>query len=251
MALKTFTLAAALLASASLAADVREEERFTYSLDSGGRFSLENVNGSITVVGGTGDQVEITAFKKADNQEALDDIEILIDASSNRISVDTKLPSSKGWWGGGNNGASVTYEVSVPANTNLDGIGSVNGGIDIAGVFGNIKAETVNGSIDIEDASADLKVDTVNGSIDARLTSLTGDQRVDCETVNGRINLTLPGNADARVSVETVNGSISGGDFDLEVEKGFIGRSMDGDIGSGSARLSASTVNGGVKIRKR
>ena len=165
--------------------------------------------------------------------------------------MDTKLPESRGWWGGDNHGASVNYELSVPANTNLDGITSVNGGIEISGVFGNIKAETVNGGINIEDASADLKLETVNGGIDARLASLTGDQRVDCETVNGKINLYLPDNADARVSVETVNGSIDGDDFSLDVEKGFVGRSMDGDIGSGSARLSADTVNGGVKIRKR
>ncbi len=250
MALKSFTLAVALLASANLAADVREEQTFNYTLESGGRLSIENVNGSITIVGGGGDQVEIRAFKKANNQEALDGIEIRIDATSDRIAIETKLPNSRSWWGGGNNGASVTYELSVPSNINLDGIGSVNGGVDIRGVFGNIKAKTVNGGIDVRDASADLKVETVNGGIDATLASLTGDQRVSADTVNGRINLTLPANADASVSVETVNGSIDGDDFGLEVEKGFVGRSMDGDIGDGSARVSADTVNGGVKIRK-
>ncbi len=251
MTFKTATLAAALLVSTSLAADVREEETFTYTLESGGRLSLENVNGGITIVGGTGDQVEITARKKANNQDALDDIEILIDATPSRISVDTKLPNSRGWWGGDSGGASVTYEVSVPAGTQLDGISSVNGGIDISGVFGNIKAETVNGSIDVDGASGDLKVETVNGGIDARFTSLTGDQRVNCDTVNGKINLTLPGNADASVSVETVNGSINADDFGLEVDKGFVGKSLDGDIGNGGPRVTANTVNGGVKIRRR
>ena len=251
MASRSFILAASLLASAAVVADVTDEETFTYTLESGGRLSLENVNGSISIVGGSGDQVEITAFKRADNQEALDGIEILIDATPSRISIDTDLPESRGWWGGDNNGARVSYELSVPANTELDGISSVNGGIDISGVFGAIKAETVNGSIDVEDASSDLRAETVNGGIDVRFSSVTGDQRIDADTVNGKISLTLPANADASVSVDTVNGGINGGDFDLEVEKGFVGKSMEGDIGGGSARITANTVNGGVKIRKR
>jgi DUF4097 and DUF4098 domain-containing protein YvlB len=69
--------------------------------------------------------------------------------------------------------------------------------------------------------------------------------------VNGKINLTLPGNADASVSVETVNGSINADDFGLKVDKGFVGKSLDGDLGNGSARITANTVNGGVRIRAR
>ena len=240
-----------MLASGVVLADVREEVTFNYTLESGGRLSLENVNGSISIEGGDGDQVVITAHKKADNQEALDGIEINIDATPSRISIDTDLPESKGWWGGNKSGASVSYEVSVPSNIDLDAISSVNGGIDISGVFGAVKAETVNGSIDVEDASGDAKLETVNGSIDARFSSVTGDQRINCDTVNGKINLTLPANGDASVSVETVNGSIDGSDFGLKVDKGFVGRSLDGDIGNGSARITANTVNGGVKIRSR
>lgn len=251
MSSRTFILAASLLASSTVIADVSEEERFSYTIENGGRLSLENVNGGIEIVGGTGDQVEIVAYKKANNREALDDIEIIIDATPSRISVDTNLPSSRGWFGGDNHGAQVRYELSVPAGIELSGISSVNGGIDISGVFGPIKAETVNGSIEIEDASADLKAETVNGSIDARFAAVTGDQRIECDTVNGRISLSLPANADARVSVDTVNGGINASDFDLVVEKGFIGKSLNGDIGDGSARINANTVNGGVRIRQR
>ena len=244
-------LVAAMLASGVALADVREEVTFTYTLESGGRLSLENVNGSISIEGGDGNQVLITAFKKANNQDALDEIEIEIDATTSRISLDTELPDSKGWWGGGNSGASVSYQLSVPSNIDLDGISSVNGGIDITGVFGAVKAETVNGSIDVDGASGDAKLETVNGGIDARFTSVTGDQRVNCDTVNGKINLVLPANADASVSVETVNGSIDASDFGLKVDKGFVGRSVDGEVGNGSARITANTVNGGVKIRAR
>ena len=235
-------LVAAMLMSGAVLADVREEVTFNYTLESGGRLSLENVNGSITIEGGDGNEVVVTAYKKADNQEALDEIEINIDATSSRISIDTDLPESRGWWGGGNSGASVSYELSVPSNIDLDSVSSVNGGIDISGVFGTVKAQTVNGSIDVEDASGDAKLETVNGGIDARFASVTGDQRINCDTVNGKINLTLPANADASVSVETVNGSINGSDFGLKVDKGFVGKSLDGDVGSGVAQDPAGLL---------
>lgn len=251
MKMQSLLLVVGLLTAAGATADVREEERHSFTLESGGRLSLENVNGAVSVVGGGGNQVEIVAYKEADNQEALDEIEIDIDATPTRISVDTQLPKSRGWWGGNSSGASVRYEVSVPTNIDLDGISSVNGDIDIRGVFGAIKAETVNGDIEIQDASSDANLETVNGTIDARFSSVTGDQRIDCDTVNGRINLSLPDNSDARFAVETVNGSIDGDDFGMEVDKGFVGRSLDGKVGDGSARVSANTVNGGVKIRKQ
>lgn len=250
MKFKTSTLVAALLLPGLAFADVREEEQFTFDLDSGGRFNLENVNGTITVTGGSGDGVIVTAFKKADNRDALDRIEILIDASSQSISIDTKLPKSGGWFGGSNEGAQVNYEVSLPATTNLESISSVNGGVDIRGVFGIIEAETVNGSLDVEDISADASLETVNGGITARVSSLTGDQRLQFETVNGKINASIPGNSDVTISAETVNGSINADDFGIEADKGLIGRSLRGQVGDGSARLSADTVNGGIKIRK-
>lgn len=246
---KTSTLIASLLLSGVAMADVREEERFTFELESGGRFNLENVNGTISVSGGTGNEVTVVAFKKADNQDALDNIEILIDARSERISIDTKLPKS-GWFGGGSNGAQVNYEISLPATANLDTISSVNGGIDIVGMFGDIEAETVNGGIDIDNVSADSAVETVNGSINMTVSSLTGDQRITLETVNGKINVSIPGNSDVTLSAETVNGSINADDFGIDADKGLIGRSLKGQVGDGSARLSADTVNGGVKIRK-
>ncbi len=100
-------------------------------------------------------------------------------------------------------------------------------------------------------SSGDVNLETVNGSISAVFDVLAGDQRVDAETVNGKIVLVLPADASARVTAETVNGSIDADDFGLEPEKGFVGRDLSGDIGSGSARISLDTVNGSIRLEKR
>lgn len=247
---RTFAVLVALLATGSLFASVTEEETFSYKLNDGGRFSISNVNGSIVVTGGSGDSVEIVATKKADNQEDLDKIVIEISHSADEIVVETELGKSDRWYSRGNNSGSVKYEVIVPAGTELHSVDTVNGNVNVSGVSGKVVAESVNGDLDISDLAGDVGLSTVNGSIDADFSMLEGDQRVKAETVNGRVTIRLPANADVDVSADTLNGGISAGDFGLEVEKGFVGSDLNGKIGNGSARLNIDTVNGGIKIRK-
>ncbi len=249
MKFRLFVFAVALLATGSLFASVTEEETFTYKLDDGGRFSISNVNGSISVTGGSGNEVEIIATKKADNQKELDEIEIEISHSANEIVVETELGNSKSWYSRSSNSGQVRYEIIVPVSTLLDSVETVNGDVTISGVSGKVAAESVNGSLDISDLVGDVSLSTVNGSIDAEFSQLEGQQTVKAETVNGRVTIHLPKNADVRVSADTLNGSINGRDFGLETDKGFVGSDLNGTIGNGSARLNIDTVNGSIKIR--
>ena len=241
--------AVALLVSGSLFASVTEEETFTYQLDDGGRFSVSNVNGSIKVTGGDGNSVEIIATKKASNQKELDKIEIEITHSASEIVVETELGESGSWYSRSSNNGSVKYEIIVPVGTNLDSVETVNGEVVISGVSGEVVAETVNGDLEVRGLAGDVRLATVNGSIDASFDKLEGQQSVKAETVNGRITIKLPDNADVKVSADTLNGGINGSDFDLETDRGFVGSDLNGNIGNGSARLNIDTVNGSIKIR--
>jgi DUF4097 and DUF4098 domain-containing protein YvlB len=251
MKIRTITFVIALLAAGSLFASVTEEETFSYKLDDGGRFSLSNVNGSVVVTGGGGDSVEIIAIKKADNQEDLDKIEIEISHSADEISVETELGESNRWFSHGSNSGSVKYEVIVPVSTHLDSVETVNGSVNISGVSGKVVAESVNGDLEVSDLAGDVGLSTVNGSIEAEFSRLEDQQRVNMETVNGRVSIDLPENADADISADTLNGGINASDFGLETEKGFVGSDLNGKIGNGGARLNIDTVNGSIKIRRK
>lgn len=251
MKFRAFTFAAiAMLTAGSLFASVTEEETFSFKLNDGGRFSISNVNGSIVVTGGLGDSVEIVATKKADNQKDLDKIEIEISSTADEIVVETELGDSNHWFSHGNNSGSVRYEVIVPVNTRLDSVETVNGNLNISGVSGEVMAETVNGDLDVSDLSGDVGLSTVNGGIEAVFSKLESQQRVKIETVNGRVTVNLPADADVQISADTLNGGINASDFGLETDKGFVGSDLNGKIGSGSARLNIDTVNGAIKIRK-
>jgi DUF4097 and DUF4098 domain-containing protein YvlB len=92
-------------------------------------------------------------------------------------------------------------------------------------------------------------METVNGSVEASFRSLGGEQSVKAATVNGRITLRIPKDADVDISADTLNGSINASDFGLKTEKGFVGSDLNGKVGHGSARLNLDTVNGSIKIR--
>lgn len=248
MKLRIMFVVVALTASVLANAKVTKEETYTFKINDGGNLSVSNVNGSITVSGSNTDEIEVLATKSADNQKGLDKIEIKINQRADSVEIETDLSSSKRWFGWGGDDGQVTYEITVPAGLELDSIETVNGSVNISGVSGDVHAESVNGTLDLEDLAGDVQMETVNGSINASFAKLDGQQRVKGSTVNGRMTLRLPADADVEVNADTLNGSINANDFGLEADKGFVGSDLNANIGNGSARLNLDTVNGSIKI---
>jgi DUF4097 and DUF4098 domain-containing protein YvlB len=245
--------AALLIFSTAVNAAVKETEEMSFDVNPGARVSLENVNGDILIVGGSGDQVQLVAHKKAGKQEYMDELKIIVDADEDYVRIETRHPKSEGGWfkWGNDSSGSVSYELMVPTGIKLDTISTVNGDVNIEAVSGLVKAETVNGSLEAVGLEGDVNLETVNGSVKAEFDELGEGQRVSAEAVNGKIVLVIPADTSARVNAETVNGSINAEDFGLEPEKGFVGRDLSGDIGGGDARISLDTVNGSIRISKR
>jgi DUF4097 and DUF4098 domain-containing protein YvlB len=99
--------------------------------------------------------------------------------------------------------------------------------------------------------TGDAWVETVNGNLDLSFDKMGDGQTVNLESVNGVVVLRIPAKANARVDAETLNGNVSN-DFGLTVEKGpWVGRSMEGLVGSGGAHITVETVNGNINIKKR
>lgn len=254
--MKSTALAAAaaltLALTGAAVADVEKTETYEFEVEKGARISLENVNGDISIRGGSRDRVQVVARKKAGSQDYLDGLKIEIEADARLVRIETRHPRSEGGWfnWGEDKSGRVSFELEVPADVNLDVISTVNGEISISGVSGAVEVETVNGSLELEGLRGNARLETVNGSVEARFDRVGEGQRIDAETVNGRIELHLPEDTSARVTAETLNGGIDAEDFGLETEKGFVGRDCNGEIGSGSAHISLDTVNGAIRLRK-
>jgi DUF4097 and DUF4098 domain-containing protein YvlB len=226
-----------------------QEFHQTYPIGAEGRLELENINGSVHISAWDRNEVKVDAIKTAGTQERLDEAKINIDAGSSSIAIHTEYPNHDLTFNHDDrdNPASVEYTLTVPRSLRIDEVKLINGGLDVEGLSGEVRASTINGHLQASQLSGPVRLETINGRLDAEFTVLS--HRVELSSVNGHVAVVLPSDANARVEANTVHGSIDN-EFGLEVSKHhFVGHSMHGELGSGGTQVRLNNVNGGIEIR--
>jgi Putative adhesin len=223
----------------------------TVDVRPGSAVSIENVNGHITVSSWDQPRVRIHAVKRASSQEALDAINVDIHQNGNSLSIVTRTPRNDGsgfldFLFGNNGNTAVEYDVTVPHMSDLK-VDDTNGAITVANVTGRIELGTTNGRIEALHCGGSVNASTTNGAIRAELVQVGGANKMDFETTNGSITLTVPPSFGAEVSAETTNGSIRS---DLPVTtRSFSRRELHGTLNGGGVQLGLHTTNGSIEIR--
>jgi len=233
---------------------IKEEFHQSYQLAPGGSVRLNNINGSVEIKEWDKNEVKVDAVKHADDKDMMEQLQIVVDASSDLVDIDTKYPENEN--NHGDHGLMVEYTITVPKNANLDKIKTLNGDIKISGLSGKLNASTINGTVRASDVGNDCMLETVNGKVQAYFTKLKSGSKATLKTVNGSIVVNLPANSDAKIKAKTVSGHISN-DFGFvssrkSDEHSFVkvGDSVNGKIGNGDAYIEAESVNGSIKILK-
>ena len=236
-------------------ADLRAEESTqwhkSYTLAPKGHLEIHNVNGKITVEPSQGAAVEVDATKKARGasseaaKAALDQVTFAEDVSNGRIRIDTKVPHSSGF-SFMRGSVTVEYHVKVPAGADVK-FTTVNGGVDVTGLDGNVVAESTNGAVSAHEIGGRLEASTTNGGVDVDLTRMPdGGVKLDC--VNGGIKVRLPRDAKATVSASLANGGISAENLTIDTGGEQSRRHLEGRLNGGGPSLEAKTVNGGIRL---
>ena len=260
-----FLSASFLLALAAPVLIAQEQQgrdfRWEGAVASGKWVKLQNINGGVEVVPATGNRVEVTAIKRGRG----DPEEVRIEVK--RYGTNEENVFICAIWGEAtcdedgyhsprrrhrdddDNDVEVEFTVRVPRGVNVD-VGTVNGSVDVRGTTGQVNASSVNGGVEAVSEGGPVTASTVNGSIRASMRTL-GSGELEFSTVNGSITVELPESLDADLRMTTVNGTLSSRDFPLTVTGRFNPQNMRATIGKGGTRLSFSTVNGNVEIRKR
>jgi DUF4097 and DUF4098 domain-containing protein YvlB len=224
------------------AGQVTKVENYNYPLANGGKFTIEDANGTITIGSSDRNNVEITATKHAENQTDLDAIRIDIKQGNDSIEVRTVyLP-------GGHNGG-VFYQVVLPKEIGRLVAKTANGSITAEGVGGDVNMKSENGAITATSLKGPFSLDTTNGSISAVCADLVGDGRL--RTTNGSITLALPRSSDALIEAGTTVGRISSDLPGNKVNKGVVGETLEAKLGAGSHHLEAKTTNGSIRLQAR
>lgn len=246
------TLTGCDIVTADFKSQETSEWRRSYDLQAGGRVDIANVNGKIDVEPASGNKVEVIAVKvaKAGSPEAarqaLERIEIVESASPAEVKVETRLPRSREFFNMG--GLEVRYTVKVPASA--DGrFRTVNGGVEILGLKGPVRAETTNGGIVARDIGGPIEASTTNGGVEVDLTQVS-EPGVRLECTNGGIKLRLPADAKATISASITNGGIDAGSLGLETTESTR-RRLEGRLNGGGPPIRISCTNGGAQISRR
>ncbi|MDQ3806035.1 MAG: DUF4097 domain-containing protein, partial [Acidobacteriota bacterium] len=230
-------------------AEVTEEFHQTYPLAAGGRVALSNINGKVRVAAWDRNEVKVDAVKRAYKAERLREAQIRVDTAGGGVEIETDYPDYH-WrdWNRDDQPAAVDFTLTVPRGAALDEIKLVNGGLEIEGVGGAVRASSVNGRVTARNLAGPVHLSVVNGRLDASFDRL--GEAVSLSSVNGGIEVTIPSDASAHLRASTVHGSINN-DFNLPVREGeYVGRDLEGRLGAGGARLSLSNVNGAISIRR-
>src|SRR5512134_447105 len=230
----------ALAALVTLAAPLAAQD-FSWSgrVAAGKELEIKGVNGWVRAEAATGDEIVVTANKRAKDDDPADvKIEVVEHAGGVTICAvyptpersrheNECAPGSGGHMNTEDNDVKVDFTVKVPAGVRFTG-------------------HTVNGDVEAEGLGGDVDVATVNGDV-----SVTTRGRAEASTVNGGITVRM-GRADwtGDLSFSTVNGGIET-EFPLTVSGRFGMRRIRGTVGQGGRTLELETVNGSIRLRKQ
>ena len=236
-----------------------DQFRWTGRVAQGKSIEVKGINGSISAEPASGDQLEVTAIKTGRRSDPAQ-VNIKVVEHAGGVTICAVYPSDDpgepnscepGQGHGRMNvrNNDVKVDFKVRVPAKVDLISrTVNGEINALGLAGNVESHTVNGSINIS-TSGYAQAKTVNGDISAKLSDANWPGALDFKTVNGGITVNLPSETSSSVDASTVSGDISS-DFQLTILGTMSRKHLSGTIGGGGRELNLKTVNGSIHLRR-
>lgn len=205
----------------------------SFTVEKGGRFEITTRSGDIRITPWSKNEVLV-------NAEGIDDEDVdrlKMTQSGNTVRVDFRPRSSWGGW----DGDQIRFDISVPADFNIQ-MRTSGGDLEVMGTLsGRIEGSTSGGDITLNNVAGTVDMSTSGGDI--RVGDIKGN--VELNTSGGDITLRkVDGEADVKTS---------GGDIRVEsVGKRLEARTSGGDIeiGDVGGEANVSTAGGNVQVRK-
>jgi DUF4097 and DUF4098 domain-containing protein YvlB len=258
-------------------AEAREPFHYTFSNDK--TLDVDNVDGTIQVVGDNGNTIRVEGERiaRAEDQQALDrakrDVKLDVNEKDGIAQLYVNGPFRDNGHSSADHGFHIhfdehEYEVTynftihVPRDTALR-LRTVNGDVKTEETRGKFDIHGVNGSVTMTGIAGSGTLRTVNGRTAVSFRENPREPS-DFQTVNGAIEASFPPNFSADLRLKTVNGQAY---TDFEATALLPSTAQSGDrrngkfvyrtnhtssvrIGSGGPELSFETVNGDIRIKK-
>ncbi len=233
------------------------EKKFT--VNPGGNLVLNTDVGSVSVRGGSGNEVTVTAELRGRERD-LNRFQIKAEQNGNDVTVHGEFPDKVSGWFSGIRDFDVHFVVTVPQEYNTD-LTTAGGNVEVASLKGTVKGETSGGDISARDVEGAVSMETSGGTVHAEKVS---GPTIKMKTSGGDVHAAgLTGDAELRTSggnvvVDGVDGALqaytSGGNVRVRASgpnKGIHAETSGGNIELAVARdtkadLDLATSGGGV-----
>ncbi len=229
------------------AANVRDEIRKTHELSPGAKVEVEGINGWVKIETSNTRTADIYIERLAESQEALNRRKITIEATGDKLVI-------KGEKADGNLltrmfGSNPTERVTLrlPRQISLKS-GGINGAVTVGEIDGSIEVSGVNGRVEVAQATGSADFSGINGSVSVALTNLDKGG-VDISGINGNIELRLGEAVNADLKAHGMNGSVISDLSNVVIDKSSRGN-YSAKIGSGGNSISASGINGNIRLTR-
>jgi hypothetical protein len=262
-------------AALALPAGAQQSVHETRSVAADAVVTVENISGSVKVVGWDRAEVQITGTLGR-GVERLD-----VAGSGGRLDIRVVYPHDCEDCGG------ADIEIQVPFGSRPE-IETVSADIDATSLRGDVRIESVSGNVTV-DTTGSVRAKTVSGEVkvkgggpDIDASSVSGDLEVgaatlkdaEFETVSGDIRIDASSAPQGRLEAKAVSGDIelripadAGADFDVSTFSGDIrndlgpearrksehapGKELRFQTGDGAARMFLKSFSGSVRIIKK
>jgi hypothetical protein len=218
-----------------------ETWRANYPFAGLSRLVVENVQGSISVEGWDGNEVEMTVVLTAAEEGGR--VRVVVDREPDSLHLRTVHPRPL---------ASaeaavpvqVDYTVRVPRQAEVE-LRTVLGEIVVRNLEGAVDVRSVEGSIESTGLRGPAVARTVHGDIRAQWTRLPEPaEEIRLETLHGSVSLELPPRPQADLEVSTVSGQLTSPYLFTAAQAGSSGGRVR--LGRGGPRIWLRTVRGDI-----
>ena len=247
MALLTSLLVVALAAPAALA-DREVHESGPAAAD--GTVLIENISGSVVVVGWDRDEIKVEGTLVGD----IEDLEF--DSGKKKTRIKVVYPKNKK-----NIKGKADLVINVPRGSRLE-VECISAVVEVSKVTGMVEASSISGDVTVTGPCEGLEAESISGdvfvtagaaeitiaSISGKVKASGGNSDVDAQTVSGSIDLAfdtfLGLNVESVAGDATVKGGLDGnGTFSLDLHSGDLNLTVPGDI---SADFQIETFSGEI-----
>jgi len=230
------------------------------------------MNGGITVTGYNGKEVIVEARprnhegghesrsdKKAEGMRRLDSrgSGLSVEEENNEVNIGVKSMNR-----------TVDLIIQVPFNTSLKLRCLNDGDIKVEKVSGEVDVDDLNGGVKLLNISGTVVAHSLNEDVVVTLDQVTPGKSMSFSTMNGDVDVTLPGDVKARVKLKSDNGEIYS-DFDVKAEANPASPKVSethgkdgkfrvqfdkvtyGSINGGGPEMQFTTFNGKIYLRRK